>query len=126
MRPKRPMRPPSKDEHLRKAENNKAFAQSTKSDSATNIGWALVAAFYSGLHFIDAFAAKYKTHFSNHGQRNSEVQRNPQLESLRDNYMDLYTLGWNAQYTMQNYSLTEHKQALTSLEVVESSVRALL
>ena len=120
------MRLPSKDEHLRKAEKNKSFAESIKTDNATNIGWALVAAFYSALHFVDAFAAKYNTHFSSHTQRNAEVQRNPQLASLCDEYRDLFTLGWNARYTMQNYSSREHEQGMASLKVVEDSIRALL
>ena len=107
-------------------QENKTFAHSIKTDNATNIGWALVVASYSALHFIDAFGAKYSTHFSSHAQRNSEVQRNPQLSPLRDDYMDLHTLGWNARYTMQNYRLNEYQQAMTSLEVVEGIIRALL
>jgi hypothetical protein len=120
------MRPPSKDEHLRKAEKNKSFAQSIKTENATNIGWALVVAFYSALHFVDAFAVKYNTHFNSHTQRNAEVQRNPQLAPLRDDYMDLFTLGWNARYTMQNYSSSEYEQGMASLKVVEDSIRGLL
>jgi hypothetical protein len=121
-----PMRPLSKDEHLRKAQNNKAFAQSIKATDPTSIGWVLVAAFYSALHFVDAFGEKYNTHFSSHAQRNEEVQKNPQLVKLRDDYRDLCTLGWNARYTNQNYGIKEHKQALESLAVVESAIRTLL
>lgn len=120
------MRHPTKDEHLRKAENNKAFAHSIKIDSPTNIGWAIVAAFYSALHFVNAFCARHNTYFGSHSQRNSEVQNNPQLEKLRDDYMDLYTLAWNARYTMYNYGAIEHKEAMESLRIVEEVVRALL
>lgn len=120
------MRHPTKDEHLRKAENNKVFAHSIKIDSPTHIGWAIIAAFYSALHFIGAFGAKYNTYFSDHSQRNSEVQNNPRLEALRDDYMDLYTLAWNARYTIYNYSANEHKEAMESLRVVETVIRTLL
>jgi hypothetical protein len=120
------MRPPSKDEHLRKAEKNKAFARSILSTDSTSIGWVLVALFYSALHFVDAFGAKYNTPYSSHKQRNEDVQRNPQLERLRDDYLDLYTLGWNARYTMQIYGEKEHREAMDSLAIVESEIRALL
>src|SRR4051794_29289090 len=112
---KRPMRPPSKDEHLRKASQNKGFAQSILAIDPTSIGWVLVACFYSALHFVDAFGAKYSTNYSSHKQRNEEVQRNPQLERLRDAYMDLHTFGWNARYTMQNYGKNEQQEAMDAL-----------
>src|ERR1700733_1379942 len=120
------MRPPSKDEYLRKAENNKRFAESIKNTDPTSVGWVLVAAFYSALHFVGAFAAKYNTHYSGHKQRNEDVQRNPQLAALSVDYMDLYTLAWNARYTTNNYGPREQRQAMDSLSFVESAIRKLL
>jgi hypothetical protein len=118
------MRPPSKDEHLRKAEKNKSFAESIKTDNATNIGWAPVAAFYSALHLLTHL--RRNTTRTSAVIRNAEVQRNPQLAPLCDEYRDLFTLGWNARYTMQNYSSSDHEQGMASLKVVEDSIMALL
>ena len=117
---------PSRDDYLRKAQQNKGFAHSVKGNDPASINWSIIAAFYSAVHFVNAFGAKYNKRYSDHRERNDDVRRNPQLEHLSDDYLDLHDLAWNARYTMRNYTSTERQEALQCLEVVETELRKLL
>jgi hypothetical protein len=89
---------PSRDEHLNKARKNKEFAESLKLDNPTCVGWALTALFYSALHYIDAYNAKYNKHCRTHQDLTDNIERNPVLEAISDDYSDLLTFSWNARY----------------------------
>lgn len=50
---------PSKDEHLAKAANNHKFAMALKDANSTVFGWKLTILFYSALHYVEAYNAKF-------------------------------------------------------------------
>jgi len=48
---------PAKDEHLAKARGNESFALSLPLNSNSGVDWALVALFYSAMHYVEAYLA---------------------------------------------------------------------
>ena len=116
----------SKDDHFRKGRNNRTFAESLALRDQTEVGWALTALFYSALHFIEAYSARYGKNFYSHQERNEEVQTNPVHTAIADEYMDLNSFGWNARYTMQVYERSHYEEAHRYLEAIEAHVAKLL
>jgi hypothetical protein len=117
---------PSKDEHLAKAVNNKKFADSLDASDSTSVGWALTALFYSALHYVDAFNAKFNHHCNNHQELKDGLTRNPQLEDIRDEYQDLSTFSWNARYQAVKYGRAELAEAQGCHAAVKRHIENLL
>ena len=89
---------PSQSEHLTKALNNRKFAYGLPTTTPTAIGWALTALFYSALHYVEAYNAKFNAHFAKHEELNRDIGRNPVLMPIADDYLDLSAFSWNARY----------------------------
>ena len=117
---------PSKGEHLTKADNNRRFADGLGVASPTSIGWAITALFYSALHYIEAYNAKFNTHFRKHELLNQDIERNPILNPIWEDYRDLSEFSWNARYNYVNYGKTELDEAKQCLESVRALVSGLL
>lgn len=58
--------------------------------------WVTVVAFYSALHFVDAYFAKLGLYYQNHEERNSEVSES--LPEIFSAYYRLYDLGFYSRY----------------------------
>ena len=74
---------PSTNEHLAKAQGNKTFAYNLGVTTPTAIGWALTALFYSALHYVEAYNAKYGQHFSKHEDLSRARYRPVQYDAAR-------------------------------------------
>jgi hypothetical protein len=117
---------PSRDEHLGKARNNKEFAQSLKLDNPTRVGWALTALFYSALHYIEAYNAKYDFHCRNHHDVSDNIQRNPMLDTISDEYLDLSNFSWNARYKAVDYEVAKFTEAARYHAAIEKHIKDLI
>ena len=117
---------PSSSEHLDKARNNKRFADCIKSSSPTFIGWAITALFYSALHYVEAYNARYDAHFREHSELSRDIADSPVLQSIYDDYRDLSNFSWNARYNAINYHEAELNEAKECHEAVEKHLRKLL
>jgi hypothetical protein len=117
---------PSQAEHLSKATNNKQFADGLPKGTPTAVGWALTILFYSALHYVEAYNAKFNEHFTKHEDLNRDIQRNPQLSPIYDDYRDLSSFGWNARYRPVAYGDQELNEALQCHAAVQRHVTELL
>jgi hypothetical protein len=117
---------PSQAEHLYKATNNKQFADGLPKGTPTAVGWVLTILFYSALHYVEAYNARFNCHFTKHEELNKDIQRNPQLSAIFDDYRDLSSFSWNARYRPVAYGETELQEALECHEAVERHVTGLL
>lgn len=117
---------PSKSEHLSKADSNRKFVDALELRSPTSFGWALTALFYSALHYVEAYNAKFNTHFSKHELRNKDIQGNPVLNPIWGDYRDLSEFSWNARYNYVNYGQKELDEAKQYHQSVVSVLRPLL
>jgi len=117
---------PSQSEHLYKAVHNKQFADGVEPSTPTSVGWALTALFYSALHYVEAFNAKYNCHFSKHEDLNRDISRNPQLQKIFEDYKDLSNFSWNARYQAVHYGAAELTEALECHAVIQGHIDTLL
>jgi hypothetical protein len=117
---------PSKNEHLGKAVSNKKFAEAIKSSSPTYVGWAMTALFYSALHYVEAYNAKFNTRFTNHQDRNADIKDNPVFAPIRDDYLDLCNLSYNARYEAVNYGAEKLKEAQEYQAAVERHITGMI
>jgi len=84
-------------EHLEKAiRNKKILFDYLLNFVDTCPEWVTVVAFYSALHFVDAYFVKLNLHFQHHEERNREV--NDSLPDIFSAYYRLYDLGLNSRY----------------------------
>jgi len=58
--------------------------------------WIAVIAFYSALHFVDAYYAKMNIYFQRHVDRNKEVSNS--LPDIFASYFKLYDISVNSRY----------------------------
>jgi hypothetical protein len=105
---------PTQPEHLYKAKNNKLCADKMSRDNPTSVGWVLTVLFYSALHYVEAYNAKFNTHFSQHADRNEDMGKNPVLKPIFSNYQELSTYSWNARYKPCGYGEKEIQEAIES------------
>ena len=117
---------PSTDEHLKKAEGNRRFAYALRPANSVVSGWALTVLFYSALHYVEAYNAKFNTHFKSHDNLKSDIGRNPVLSDIYDEYSDLLTFSWNARYNSVVYGEAELNEAKEYHASVEKHILNLL
>ncbi len=104
---------PSKNEHLTKAERNETFANHFTLNTTPYLDWVVTAFFYSAVHYVEAFLATIKRHSTDHGVRDSDVRRIPQLNSIYNEYKSLKNDSINARYYM--YSFKPMEISLTAI-----------
>lgn len=86
------------EEHLAKAQRNKAFLRKHLLKILNKCpDWASVVAFYSALHFVEAFLKKkHNLDFENHEERHKFMSWN--LREIWNAYYLLYDLGFTSRY----------------------------
>ena len=109
---------PSFARHVRGAANFEALAYSLLPDSPS---WAVVVAFYSALHWIDAYLASAQSiHPKSHTERELCVRRT-ELRQVYDSYRLLNDRSRDARYDLRVFSADEAR-SLISIEL--SRIRA--
>jgi hypothetical protein len=123
-----PGKPPQPNDHLKKADQNKAFGTATITISShpTSAGWALTAFFYAALHYTEAYLMKQSARLDNHQERIDAIKADPKLRRIYPQYRHLMDYSFNARYTLQVYGKPDVEKARPSLEAVEKHIRALL
>jgi hypothetical protein len=89
----------SRDEqHRTKAERNEQFAVSLDKADATQENWAVTAAFYSALHYVEQFFVKHGTPCVNHLERNEQFKGDVRVKQAYSCYSYLSALSHDARY----------------------------
>jgi hypothetical protein len=86
------------DEHRTKAQRNEAFADALDLADPTRETWAVIAAFYSALHYVEAYFSKYSVQSGKHETRFHEILGDNKLKGAYTSYKYLYTLSRTARY----------------------------
>lgn len=86
------------EDHLSKAKRNKVFLKKHLLKALKNCpDWASVVAFYSALHFVEAFLKKnHNLDFEHHEERHKFMSQH--LREIWNAYYRLYDLGFSARY----------------------------
>src|SRR5665213_19522 len=88
---------PREDEHKTKAERNEQFAESLPPDPVGE-SWAVIATFYSALHYMEVYFAKYNLTTDSHGTRFDQIKADVKLRNAFNSYHYLYDLSRIARY----------------------------
>jgi hypothetical protein len=90
---------PRDDQHRTKAERNEKFAESLDSKDAVQESWAVVAAFYSALHYAEQFFIVVDGYAcGDHPERNERFKADIRIRMAYDSYKYLYSLSRTARY----------------------------
>lgn len=112
------------DQHRDRATKNEAFAESLDCSKPIEENWAVVSAFYSALHYVQSYFAKYSVEAATHDERFEQIKRDDRLRPALANYKYLYTLSMTARYhchiAMPDKAYT--KEAKPNLKAVKSQV----
>jgi uncharacterized protein (UPF0332 family) len=98
---------PSERRHLEAAATNQDFSGELL--VARRLDWAVVVAFYSALHWADAFLARQGIHPTDHSNRDLYIRRT-QLRRIHTAYRDMRELADEARYDLlpMTLGLVEH------------------
>ncbi len=88
----------SKDEHLSKARDNQAFAESVINYTRPEREWGLIIRFYSAVHYVEAYLTSVNCGTPSHEARRRQIKARPELAAIVAPFQDLYNLAWNARY----------------------------
>ena len=118
---------PTRDEHLRKAQGNEAFADSIDPTNQARVDWKLVVLFYAAMHYVEAYAAKaHNEHLRGHRTRDSYISREPNLKKVRVPYKHLKFFGYNARYEMDSFTVEDVEEASGYLAQLKAGLLPLL
>jgi hypothetical protein len=118
---------PTKDEHVKKADENEKLAATLQLSGQAAINWKLVILFYTALHFVEAYLAKQmNVHLRSHTTRDGWVTRESNLRTVRTEYFHLKFFGYNARYEADSFTAKEVAEALTDLFKVKAAIQPLL
>jgi hypothetical protein len=95
---------PSKVEHIDRAKLNEKFADLVTQMNRDHIHWAVVALFYSALHWVDAFLAIGSVHPEKHFERQEYLSRDPNLHCIIKPYRQLEDDSREARYELASYN----------------------
>ena len=84
--------------HRVKAERNAQFADSQDLTDPIRESWAVVASFYSALHYVEEFFAKYGNPCRSHTDRNTQFKADIRIRTAYASYEYLYSISRTARY----------------------------
>ncbi len=113
---------PRDDQHIQKATQNENFAESLDVTDATSESWAVVATFYSALHYVQSALAKGGSDCSDHKTRSKEIARDPILKYIAGPYEHLFRLSHLARYKIGALPAKPFDLAKSDLVAVKKQV----
>ncbi len=117
---------PSKDQHVAKANHDEAFVASLDLATTPFCDWAVTALFYAALHYIEAYFATKGAHSLDHRARDSDIQREPAISGLYNDYNELKNMSINARYMTTSFKSTDVMRLQGKLRVVKNYILNLL
>jgi hypothetical protein len=109
-----------------KANGNAAFALSLPLDKQANIDWALIALFYAGMHYVEAYLAP-SFHLKSHEARDSYLAKESHLRRIYKEYQHLKYFGFNARYEVCGFKSEDvTNEAAQDYETVKTHISSRL
>jgi hypothetical protein len=107
------------NKHTQKARKNAAFAECLDRADATCESWAVIAVFYSALHYVQSALQKAGADAFDHKQRSIEIARDPILKYIAGEYDWLQKLSELARYKVTPLPAKAYSDAVARLEAVK-------
>ncbi len=118
---------PTKDEHVKKANESESLAATMQPSNQASINWKLVILFYTALHYVEAYLVdRMNVHLRSHTTRDGWVTKESNLRKVRTEYFHLKFFGYNARYEADSFTDKEVAEALNDLTKVKATIQPLL
>jgi hypothetical protein len=118
---------PTRDEHVKKAEDNETFVATIQPNSQAEIDWTLVILFYAAVHYVEAYLFKYwGQHVRSHTTRDKYFGKEASLKKIFSSYSHLKFYGYNARYEVSGFTKTDAQDAAKDLAAIKSVLIPLL
>ena len=118
---------PTKDEHVKKAEGNEAFAAAIAPNTQTEIDWTLVVLFYAAVHYVEAYLFKqWGMHVRSHTTRDKYFGKEASLKKIFSPYSHLKYYGYNARYEVSGFTAADTQDATKYLTEIKNQIVPLL
>ena len=118
---------PTKDEHLKKAEGNEAFAATISIGTQAEIEWTLIVLFYAAVHYVEAYLEKHwGMHLRSHTTRDNTIGRDSNLRKIWSPYSHLKYYGYNSRYEVCSFTATDTQDANKDLAEIKKGILPLL
>lgn len=121
------------DFHIRKAERNEDFFQSSDLRASSFNEWGVVVLFYGAVHYVDAVLAQEFNlptgcqHPHEHSERNTGVAQSLRLNTIYGKYKRLHDRSRDARYNCISFAAgTLSDLETTCFEPIKSCVRTSL
>jgi len=118
---------PSSAAHGERARDNEAFAAALDLASAIQRSWAVVALFYSALHWVEAYLATKDMHPGNHMVRSRLAGTDTNLRPIYLHYRELEDMSRHARYELRPFTEEQVRELrLRHLTAVKERIATLL
>jgi hypothetical protein len=115
---------PTKAQHLQIAQQNEQFFGNLDLASPPGRGWAATAAFYSALHYVEAFFGTQSKHSADHRTRDNNMVQHTETMAIYDEFCELKNISTRARYYGRYPSEAEFtNQVLVALEGVRTEMK---
>jgi len=111
------------DQHRQRAQRNEQFAESLDCTQAIHENWAIVATFYSALHYVEAYFSRYSVQARNHDERFEQIKCDSKLLPMLSSYKYLYVLSRTARYHCEGIKDQAYsKEAKPRLDAIKKQI----
>ena len=117
------------EQFLSKAQKNSRFTRELQVSNIQSPEWVVVGAFYSAIHYVNAYLAKINPKFVPHDHKNRKffVTTVKELKPISRSYLRLSDKAREARYTMVSFPLKfSQKRIDDDLTPIENHVRSLM
>ena len=117
----------TKQAHIKKALHNEEFAKSLNPETTPFRDWIAVGAFYSAVHFLEAFFATQNRHSDGHHIRDAMLLEFAVTQEIAPQFNELKQLGFKARYLSDPFTPGEIKnQVLPALAEIKERIMGFL
>lgn len=114
-------------QHRFRSRDNEQFADSLDVTHSINDNWAVVAAFYAALHYIEAYFTRLGKKCINHDDRAEKIKADLKLRRAYVHYSFLYSLSIEARYKLTTLTQDSYKKrAKPQLDTLKGFVDGIL
>ncbi len=117
------------EQFLSKAQKNSRFTRELQASNIQSPEWVVVGAFYSAIHYVNAYLAKVNPKLvpNDHRNRKFFVTTVRELQPISRSYLRLSDKAREARYTMVSFNLRSSQELIDKdLTPIESHLLSLL
>jgi hypothetical protein len=114
---------PSKNQHVQIAQENEQFFGGLSLAGGPIRGWASTAAFYTALHYVEAFFSTRAKHSADHRTRDNNMVQYMETMIIYDQFCELKNISTRARYYGRYPTANEFsQQVLPALKDVKTEM----